>query len=55
MKPNELRELPFPDCSKDCEAIEYFGAGECDSICSEKFPEEENEKSLFFNLTNILL
>ncbi|MCK9441762.1 MAG: hypothetical protein M0Q13_10105 [Methanothrix sp.] len=37
MKAKELINIPFPDCSIDCEAIELLGAGECESVCPKKF------------------
>lgn len=27
----------FPKCAKDCEVIKMLGAGECESVCPQKF------------------
>ena len=40
MKDNELRDIPFPECSVNCEMLPLLGASECDSVCPEKFEEE---------------
>lgn len=32
-----MRKEPFPDCAEDCEILKVLGAGECESVCSEKF------------------
>ncbi len=31
--------VPFPDCSENCEAVKYFGVGECENICPSRFDE----------------
>jgi hypothetical protein len=40
-----LKDISFPECSRNCLSIEYFGASECDSICPWKFEEEINENA----------
>lgn len=37
MKPNELVNIKWPDCSVNCEMVELLGVGECDSVCPNKF------------------
>lgn len=37
MKAEELINVSFPDCSKNCELVELLGAGECESVCPKKF------------------
>jgi len=32
-----LTDIPFPDCAKDCAAVEYLGVGECEDVCPFKF------------------
>lgn len=39
----KLKGIPFPECAGTCAAIEHFGAGECDSVCPEKFPKSTFE------------
>ena len=34
--------LPFPDCSSKCGAVELLGVGECESLCPRKFDKEGN-------------
>ena len=42
-----LTDIPFPDCAKDCAAVEYLGVGECEDVCPFKFEERSrlNEKN----------
>lgn len=37
-----LREQkkPFPACSEKCDMVEYFGAGECENICTHRFDKD---------------
>jgi len=44
MKPNKLINVPWPECSIDCECIKHLGAGECENVCPEKFKKEEKCK-----------
>lgn len=32
-----LETIPFPECSKTCRAIRYFGVTECEAIRPHKF------------------
>ena len=34
---NELKDVKFPACYKNCGAAHYFGVSECGGICPEKF------------------
>lgn len=43
MKANELKDVPFPDCCKECEVLPLLGAGECESVCPEKFKAGKDE------------
>ena len=38
----ELKNIEFPECSKNCLAVEYLGVGECESVCPFKFDEDGN-------------
>jgi len=40
-----LKTIPFPECSKNCASIEYFGVCECESICPWKFDIDGNSIS----------
>lgn len=35
----ELINISFPECSKQCAAVDYFGVCECESVCPQKFDE----------------
>lgn len=37
MKAEELIDVKYPYCSTKCEAVELLGAGECSSVCPNKF------------------
>ena len=37
MKADELIDIQYPFCSTKCEAVELLGAGECSSVCPNKF------------------
>lgn len=32
-----LIDIPFPACAEKCRSVKYFGAGECETICFDKF------------------
>ena len=34
---SDLARIPFPQCSRQCLAVEYLGCGECESVCPFKF------------------
>jgi len=34
---SDIRILSFPECSVKCKVIKVLGAGECESVCPEKF------------------
>lgn len=34
------REDMFPKCSSDCEIVKMLGAGECESVCPQKFDKD---------------
>lgn len=34
---DQLADVKWPVCSSECAAIEYLGAGECESVCPSKF------------------
>jgi len=36
-KASKLKNTPFPECVKDCKAVEMLGAGECANVCPQKF------------------
>jgi len=38
----------FPNCAKNCEAVKMLGAGECESVCPQKFINNIDEKFLDF-------
>jgi len=40
MKPTELKNIFFPECSDECGAVKIFGVCECESFCREKFDEK---------------
>lgn len=40
----EQRSLPFPDCARDCAAVEHFGVGECEDVCPYKFDDDGDPK-----------
>jgi len=50
LKPTELVDCPFPDCTNKCSAIEHLGIGECENICK-KF-EEDQEHVNHQDITN---
>lgn len=31
------KNKPFPECTKNCEAVKMLGVGECESVCGHKF------------------
>jgi hypothetical protein len=33
-------KISFPKCTTNCDVIKELGAGECESICPEKFLDE---------------
>ena len=37
----ELRNIPFPECYKECSFVETMGVGECESACPEKEEDEQ--------------
>lgn len=37
MKASELNNIKFPECYKNCEAVETLGVTECESVTSHKF------------------
>ena len=37
---NKLDSIPFPECSKNCGAVEMLGVGECESVCPKKFDKD---------------
>ena len=42
MRTDELKTIPFPDCTTDCELVEMIGVGECESACGWKFDDNGN-------------
>jgi len=40
----DLKDIAWPKCSGLCLAIECLGAGECESVCPEKFKEASDGK-----------
>ena len=38
----EAKDIPWPDCSKGCFAMEYFGVGECEDMCPKKFKKDDD-------------
>ena len=34
---SDLKDIPFPDCSKECPIVGTYGVGECESFCPHKF------------------
>ena len=39
-----LYATPFPDCAKNCAAVETLGCGECESVCPHKFDSKGEPK-----------
>jgi len=39
-----LKGIPFPACASNCAAVEYFGVGECESVCGWKFYKDGEPK-----------
>ncbi len=39
-----LKGIPFPECASNCAAVEYFGVGECESVCGWKFYKDGEPK-----------
>ena len=37
--------LPFPECARECRCVSYFGVGECEAICPEKFADENSSRA----------
>ena len=37
MKPCELLNVAWPDCSTNCQMADLLGVGECESVCPSKF------------------
>ena len=31
------KNIPFPECAKNCEVVKMLGVGECESVCEHKF------------------
>ena len=47
IKVQELKRIPFPECSINCAMITLLGVGECDAVCPHKFEGvEPNQKCL---------
>ena len=38
----ELKDVEFPDCSKECSTVEYFGVCECEACCPHKFDKDDS-------------
>jgi len=41
MKAEQLKKVPFPACTEECETITHFGVGECENVCPFKFLNKE--------------
>jgi len=39
---HEFKTVSFPECAKDCAAVEYLGVCECESVCPWKFDKDGN-------------
>jgi len=50
---DEIKSLPFPDCAKNCGMIKELGAGECESVCPQKFNSDGKPKQLTSGGINI--
>jgi hypothetical protein len=46
MKAYNLKNIPFPACAHNCEALKHFGVCECESICPWKFDKNGNSVDL---------
>ena len=42
MEKTNKNNIPFPECAKNCDLVEYFGVGECEDFCPDKFDEYGN-------------
>lgn len=41
---NRLNKIPFPECAKNCAAVEMLGCGECECVCPHKFNSDGSSK-----------
>lgn len=51
---NQLKGISFPECHKHCAAAEYFGVGECESVCTFKFKRKKHMRADIYWRKNLL-
>jgi hypothetical protein len=48
---SDFKEIAFPQCARNCAAVNHLGAGECENVCRFKFREVKNKPYLYENLS----